>query len=131
MGKKPTKCISKDEAKELHDQWSSKRGGHLKNNLGFEDARDFWWSVDELQEYLDYVKEESAKQGIKNPGIRVYLGAYPKNKCKMGKGYSTLFLAPTGAKIGASGKDGLGGASNNYNIPPFNHSSGGHPPNNY
>jgi len=127
---RPQKCITEKEARELHDNWCAKREGHLKKNLGFEDARDFYWTLEELEEYLAYVKQESAQQGIKNPGIRVYLGAYSKEKCKIGKGLATVFLAPTGSRPGGKGK-GDGDPENNYQINGFNLSGGGWPPNNY
>ncbi|WP_299222293.1 hypothetical protein [uncultured Aquimarina sp.] len=127
---KPEKCITENEARELHDNWCKKRGKRLQKKLGFEDAREFHWSVAELEEYLAYVKQESEEQGIKDPGIRVYLGAYPKSKCKMGKGMSTLFFSATGSRPGASGKDGSI-QENNYDIPAFNLGSAGDPPNNY
>ncbi|MBW1297373.1 hypothetical protein [Aquimarina litoralis] len=127
---KPQKCINVEEAKELHDNWCKKRGPGLQKSLGFEDAREFHWSVAELEEYLAYVKQESSKQGILNPGIRVYMGAYSQSKCKMGRGYSTLFFAPTGARPGASGKDG-GDMENNYGIAPLNRGGSGHPPKAY
>lgn len=126
---RPQKCINVEEARELHDNWCKKRGKRLHKKLGFEDAREFHWTVAELEEYLAYVKQESAEQGIENPGIRVYMGAYSSSKCKMGRGYSTLFFAPTGSRPGA-GKDG-GDPENNYKIDAFNRGGTGHPPNDY
>ncbi len=125
--KKPNKCISVDNAKELQQNWCDHRASHLHKCLGHEDAREFWWSVEELEEYLAYVKEESAKQGIQKPGIRAYFGAYPQAKCKHGKGMSTLFLAPTGSREGSLGKDGAL-EPNNYEIEPLNEGSYGNPP---
>ncbi len=131
MGKKrPEKCISVEEAKELQDTWCCTRTPEIDKCIGFEDTREFWWSVEELQEYLKYVKKKSRKQGIDNPGIRIYFGAYPKEKCKMGKGYSTVFLAPTGAPAGSQGK-GLDDAPNNYGIRAYNGGGAGNPPMNY
>ncbi len=128
MGKKrPAKCISIEEARELQTTWCDTRTPEIDRCIGFEDTREFWWSVEELQDYLKYVKKQSRKQGIDNPGIRMYFGAYPASKCKMGKGYSTLFLAPTGAPAGG-GKDGIDDAPNNYDIEAYNFSQSGHPP---
>ena len=122
--KKPEKCITVEEARELHGNWCNHRGKHLEECLGHQDNREFWWSVAELEEYLEYVKAESKEQGITDPGIRIYLGAYSKETCKMGKGYSTLFMTPTGSPAKSLGKDGYG-AQNNYNIAPFNRGGSG------
>lgn len=129
-GGKPKKCISVEEARELHDNWCENRKKHLEKCLGHEDDREFWWSVEELEEYLEYVKAESKEQGINDPGIRIYLGAYSKGTCKMGKGYSTLFMTPTGSSVRSLGKDG-GNAQNNYDIAPFNGGGAGRPPDDY
>ena len=128
--KVPEKCISVEEARELHKEWCGTRTPHIHKCIGFEDTREFWWSVEELQEYLKYVKKQSKKMGIDNPGIRMYLGAYPSSKCKMHRGYSTLFLAPTGAPAGELGKGG-GSAPNNYEIQAYNRGGSGFPPNDY
>ncbi|MCB7480707.1 hypothetical protein [Christiangramia sediminis] len=78
---------------------------------------------------MDYVKEESNKQGVKKAGVRIYFGLYPKSNEK--KSYATIFLAPT-KEVSAEGD--LGAAinqENNYEIDPFNTSQGGEPPINY
>ncbi len=129
MGK-PKKCISVEEARELQKVWCDTRTPEIDKCLGFEDAREFWWSVEDLMEYLKYVKKKSRKMGINDPGIRMYFGAYPETKCKMHKGYATLFLAPTGSPVGGLGKDG-DSALNNYEIEPMNFGQTGRPPSNY
>ncbi len=131
MAKKvPEKCISVEEARELQDTWCCTRTPEIDKCIGFQDTREFWWSVEELEEYLKYVKKQSRKQGIDNPGIRLYFGAYPKEKCKMEKGYSTVFLSPTGAPPGGMGK-GFDNAPNNYKIAAYNGAGAGDPPNSY
>ncbi len=125
--KKPKKCIKVEEAKELQKVWCDTRAPEINECMGFEDTREFHWSVKELMKYLKYVKQQSKKQGIKDPGIRVYFGSYPKSKCPDSKGYSTVFLAPTGSKPRASGKD-FDNEPNNYSIEPYNWGNSGNPP---
>ena len=100
----------------------------IRESLGHNDTREFWYSVDELQEYLDYVREKSREQGIETPGIRVYLGAYPKTP--QSRGYATLFLAPT-QESDERDENGELRNDNNYNIEPYNIIQGGWPPLNY
>ena len=126
---KPAKCISVDTARMYQKKWKETRALEIESGQGYEDTREFWYSLDELQEYLDYVKEESDKQGIKKPGVRIYFAAYPKSNDK--KSLATIFLAPT---KGPNGEEDAGIAennSNNYNIDPFNVIQGGEPPINY
>ena len=125
---KPNKCISIEEAKELEKNWCDTRQGAIDKCMTFEDSREFWWSLEELQEYLNYVREESNKQRIVNPGIRVYLGAYSKKKCKDGKGYSTIFLSATGTPRESFIDRGLPDLQNNERIAAYNGSHSGRPP---
>lgn len=116
---KPEKCISVDSAKELQQNWMSTRAIDIEKSLGTQDAREFLFSLSELQQFLEYVKSASTSQGIDNPGIRVYLGVYDSDK----NDKATVFLAPT--------KGVQSGAANNYHIDPLNKGISGHPPNNY
>lgn len=116
---KPAKCISVEEARKLQDNWVSTRAKDIENAQGEEDQREIIYSVEELQEFLDYVKEESTAQGVSNPGIRIYFAAYDNADSDK----ATVFLAPTKGSAVTS--------DNNYNIEPFNFGSGGWPPYKY
>lgn len=119
MGKAPDKCITPQQAQTLFDQWETTRGADLKKDLGYTDTCEFNLNIAELREYLDYIEEESNLEGIENPGVRVYFGAY--NNTKSNK--ATIFLAPTL-------NDGID-ADNNYKISPMNFNQGGIPPKKY
>ncbi len=127
--KKPKKCISVEEARKEQDEWVRTRGKEIQRGQGYEDTREFWYSLDELQEYLDYVREKSKGQGVEKPGIRFYLGAYPKTKEK--KGYATVFLAPTKEAPGEPESAEEDSDPNNYEIEPMNIITSGWPPTNY
>ncbi|MFL1896570.1 hypothetical protein ACJRPK_12765 [Aquimarina sp. 2-A2] len=131
MGKnRPKKCVTVDEAKEMQQVWCDTRAKDIDKCMKFQDTREFYYTVEELEEYLDYVKSESLKQNIKDPGIRIYFGAYPQKKCKHNHGYATVFLAPTGSPAKSIGKGG-DSAANNYDIDPLNSGTMGKPPINY
>lgn len=126
---KPAKCISVEEARKEQDEWVRTRGKDIREAEGYEDTREFWYSLDELQEYLDYVKEKSKEQGVEKPGIRFYLGAHPKTKDK--KSYTTMFLAPTKEAKGETETAQEDSDPNNYEIEPFNTIGSGWPPMEY
>jgi hypothetical protein len=125
---KPKKCISVEKAKALQFKWKESRAKDIDLAQGYQDTREFWYSVKELKDYLDYVLSESKSQGIDEPGVRIYFGAYPKSSAR--KSYATVFLAATkGRLIPIEGEDETSvNAENNYNIDPYNESSGGIPP---
>ena len=126
---KPAKCITVEKARELQENWKKSRAEEIEKGQGYQDTREFWYSLEELQEYLDYVKEESAKQDIKKPGIRIYFASYPKSNEK--KSYATVFLAPTKGPSSEEDLEAAANQANNYDIDPFNLSHGGEPPLNY
>lgn len=96
------KLISYREGRVLFDEYSRTNNVILtKYRNGEPDSRWYWFSVEDLEGYIKYVKENAKKQNLKNPGIRIYMGKYPMNhpKNKMAKpeyaGYQTIFLVPT------------------------------------
>lgn len=128
---KPQKCISVQEAKVLQSKWVETRATEIEKAQGYQDTREFWYSLEELQEFLDYVREESANQGVNRPGVRIYFGAYPKTNEK--KSYATIFLAPTKEKSALEEEEFENSAANenNYDIDPLNDGTGGLPPTGY
>lgn len=117
---KPNKCISVTEAKMLQENWVNSRATAITNSRsGEEDCREFVYSVAEMQEFLDYIKDGSAKEGIANPGIRIYFGAYNGEKDNR----ATIFISGTNGAETTS--------ENNYNLDPLNMNQGGWPPKGY
>jgi len=109
-------CISNKRAMEIQQNWINTRAKAIKDTLGFEDTRNFIWSAEALKEYLEHVIEESNKQGISDPGIRVNFAAYNENEGDK----ATVFFSPT---IGANAT-----AHSNYKIECFNFGLGEWPP---
>lgn len=126
---RPQKCITVDEAKALQKNWKKTRAQEIERAQKYEDTREFWYSLDELQEYINYVRAKTDEQGLKNPGIRIYFGAYPQSQ--EDKSYSTVFLVPTSRSLSENDNIEDESNENNYDIDPLNHGSGGIPPTSY
>lgn len=118
MGR-PKNCITVTAAKTLQNNWNTTRAVDIEKAMGTKDVCAVTFNIDQLQEFITYVKTESAKQGIDNPGIRVYFAAYNDKESNK----ATVFLNAT--------KSDDGNSANNYGIDPMNVGTGGWPPNAY
>ncbi len=116
---KPKNCISVQDAKDLQSNWMSTRAVNIERSGNQQDTCSVTFNIDDLEEYIGYVREQSEKQGIKEPGIRVYFAAYNDEKSDR----ATVFFCPTESEDGDS--------DNNYEIDPFNLGGGGWPPRSY
>lgn len=94
MSKKPKGCITVEEARELQKNYVDKIEKTLEKSLGCQECREFWWSIDELEKYIKYVKKKAKKKGYKNLGLRFYLGKYGKHQHE--HEHVTMFMTPTG-----------------------------------
>lgn len=115
----PPNCITEEEARELQNNWVATRAAAIAEAIGEEDGREVLFDLEELLQYLQYVKEKSEQQELPNPGVRVYFGAYNTEENKR----ATVFIAPT--------VDITSGCNNNYAIQPLNKKDSGWPPKSY
>ena len=113
---KPTNCITVTEAKALQKNWNDTRAVDIERAMGTKDVCAVTFNIEQLQQFIDYVKAESAKQGIEKPGIRVYFAAYNDKESNK----ATVFLNATESDDGNS--------ANNYGVDPLNKHQGGWPP---
>lgn len=72
---KPTECISVLGSKALQARWMTTRTVDIENAQRSKDTCAVTFNIDQLQQFIDYVKEESQNQGMLKPGIRVYFAA--------------------------------------------------------
>ncbi len=128
----PKGVIPVKVAQELQTNFLKTREGVINAEIGYQDSREVWWSIDELKQYIAYVEQESAKQGKKNLGLRVYFGATAATM-EYKNGLSTLFFVPTfnngknkAAVFSMIPPDD--GDENNYEIDPLNRGTVGDPP---
>lgn len=115
MGR-PKNCITVAEAKALQKNWNDNQAKDLERATGSKSVIAVTFNIDQLQEFIDYVKTESVKKSIDNPGIRVYFAA----KDSKDGGKANVFLNATESDDGNS--------ANNYDVDPLNRGTGGWPP---
>lgn len=96
---KPSQLITKEFAKELNLNYNKTRAGLAAKAAKKEDANAIWYSLEELENYIHYIKTQGLEDGYTVDGIRFYFGVYPDDE-KHGEkaGLTTLFLVPTGKK---------------------------------
>ncbi|MFT3794689.1 hypothetical protein [Flavobacterium sp.] len=123
---KPEKAINVETARELSANYNKTRAELHKSVLGKDDSNAVWYSLAELEEYINYIKEEGAKKGYAVEGIRFYMGVYPDTAPNGHAGYTTLFLAPTGKKAGDDTQEPF--SRDILDIEAMNFGSMGNPP---
>lgn len=134
---RPTQLITKKFAKELHLNFMKYRARIIAKYINKEDANAAWFSIEELENYIHYIKAKGKKKGYDVNGIRFYFGVYPDEKKYAEKaGLMTVFLTPTGKKIRTATTDGVqtfalvreSGIADVQGIEPMNYGSIGNPP---
>ena len=98
---KPSQLITREFAQQLNLNYNNKKIDNITaKSAEKEDANAIWYSIEELEKYIHYVKTAGIEDGYAVDGIRFYFGVYPDDE-KHGEkaGLTTLFLVPTGKKI--------------------------------
>jgi len=126
---KPKGVISVKEAIALNDNWTKYRTPELNSitqkQVGKNDNRWAGWTLEDIENYIAFAKNEAKKNKQSVTGFRVYFGVYGE-KAQNDKAFlSTLFLAPQ-VKEGFSKAGFLNFSSlKDSDIPPLNNGSGG------
>lgn len=131
--KAPKQTIDYKYANSLEEEFKNTRGALINKYLEIEDSREFWFELEKLKEYIAYVEQEAETLGYDNLGIRIYNGAYPKDKKYPQPGYSTVFLVPTGNKTTSKASflpisTTLVNDDNIQEISAYNYGHAGRPP---
>lgn len=133
---KPSQLITKEFARQLNVNYNNKRASLTAKKAQKEDANAIWYSLEELENYIHYIKTNGAKDGYNVDGIRFYFGVYPDDE-KHGEkaGLTTLFLVPTGkkaekgtAKIQSFALVQESESSDIQSLDPMNYGNIGRPP---
>lgn len=122
------KLIDSEKAAALNKTYREKRMAMINRGNGIQDSCSSWYSLEDLEGYLNYVKEEAKKKNISIDGIRFYFGVYPEDTedSKMA-GKTTLFMCPTKACTTLT-RDGKGNSEDVTDIPGLNYGNEGNPP---
>lgn len=96
---KPKGVIPSGQAKKLNDNWTAFREAAVdsaaKKQGRNKDDRSTWWSIDDIENYIAFAKNQTDSLDYSITGIRVYLGVYGDNAGRTKKNLSTMFLVPT------------------------------------
>ncbi len=128
----PSQSITYEEANVLEEEFKRTRSRVIDASLGYQDTREFWFSLDTLKDYIHYVEHRAKKQKLTDLGIRIYFAAYPNDGESHDPGYSTVVLVPTsrtGVNPIQQGFAPIAAEDENIeNINALNYSQGGKPP---
>jgi hypothetical protein len=126
------KLITNEQAIQLNECYKEKQhgfGAENDNNLSCSS----WYSLEDLEGYINYVKQQALEKKVTVDGIRFYFGVYPKDIADKSKaGQNTLFMCPTSAGE-ESFKEDDGNEVNSEDIPEIsamNYGNEGNPPKN-
>lgn len=131
----PTQLIPNDLAVDLSRRYNNERAQLITTNIGKDDATAVWYSIEELENYINYVKTQGTEKGIEVTGIRMYMGVYPTdNSYREKAGLTTIFLSPTKKReVNVKAKSLRTKQSLEENVDatelqPLNYGGIGHPP---
>ncbi len=102
--------ISSQLVKELVSIYDRKNYSYInsKRDASTPDAKEFWFPLEVIEEYIAYVKREAKNLGLKELGLKIKLGQYPEDRTigplqkANTKGYQTVCLIPTTKTISIS-----------------------------
>ncbi|MEM1003633.1 MAG: hypothetical protein AAGH46_13390, partial [Bacteroidota bacterium] len=85
--------ITPEQAKKLNSNYTARHSLISSHITKKEDNRSNWFSLENIEAYLQYAKQQAIDLGFELNGIRIYNGAYDNDNGK--PGLSTVFLIPT------------------------------------
>ena len=103
---KPKGVVTPTEMKALDQAYNIKHNiindSLFRKSADGGDNRSSWWSIEDIQNYINYAENQAGELGYKMDGLRVYLGSYPAKPGEM-SGLTTMFIVPTGTKSTSQG----------------------------
>jgi hypothetical protein len=98
-----------EEAESFIREYKQKRWVHNSERIGKPDSLSAWYSIEELQKFIDLSKSHGGN------GIRFFYGAYPENYSEKPEyaGRQTLIMVPTKSRVL---EDGCSADKNIYTV---------------
>jgi hypothetical protein len=107
--------ISPAQAKILKDEYSTKNYQLVNVGKSQPETKEVYYDIEVLEDYIKYVKAEAKKKGVKDVGIVIAFGQYPKSgnfdarlKTEY-KGQQTVYLKAATNSSNTGNKVGIGG----------------------
>lgn len=129
----PSGLIKPAEAKALDQAYNLKHSiindSLFRKSTNGGDNRSSWWSIEDIQNYINYAENQVGELGYTMDGLRVYLGSYPDSKEQAG--LTTMFFVPTGYQSTSQGSMFTYPQGGGMDIPGgngLNHGGNGVPP---
>ncbi len=122
------KLITKEVAAQHINQYKTGKYQKMIQEIGKPDALEFFYTLEELEGYIAYVKSEAKKQGLIAPtGISFALASYPNDVhvAEKQNGLTTIILRPYHSNLVQKSSDS--NPSTIDSISPMN-SAGSVPP---
>ncbi|GAB4162231.1 MAG: hypothetical protein Tsb0033_20980 [Winogradskyella sp.] len=91
---KPKGLITPTQIEALDKAYNSRHAIISDSLIKTPDNRSSWYSIEEIEAYIAYAKQQADSLGYTLDGLRLYAGAYPDSK--EGPGLMTMFFVPTG-----------------------------------
>lgn len=137
------KLIDKNLMAQLDANYSEKNYQIINKTRpeGSPDSREYWYSIDELEGYIAFVKKEAADKNYKIVGMKMKMGQYPEKEPFDPRlnpkyyGYQAVYLVPTGIPAGKTAQvkpepvkdsiergreiDGIAGLDLSWTNPPY------------
>lgn len=126
---KPKGLITPTQIEALDKAYNSRHAIISDSLIKTPDNRSSWYSIEEIEAYIAYAKQQADSLGYTLDGLRLYAGAYPDSK--EGPGLMTMFFVPTGYQNVSEGSilpTTQGGGNDLEGADGLNFGKEGHPP---